>query len=310
MQASMTIWLLPAFFACGEGVVSPKAWLSMRGQTGLATPVHSGVSTRNFATFQGHSSLRSPSSRRNTADAGVHVVLCHSNRSDQQVHFLESRLRSKGYGVLLPDCGGDFAGQFISTKTGQAYKFWGRRLAHYREALKLMPSNSVALLLDVNDVLVMGGAEEALQRFREFGVPIVASCTEGMWPPPEDCPAYASVRSQFAAESSCRFPCAGAWMGTVAALQQLLAPASFNEMTNDQCWLHERLSTWPAHANWTLDTSGRLFLDGNRVPEGALRPGGGRYEVLGWDQPPSIIHLPGLHPSGPAMRELYALAAL
>lgn len=235
----------------------------------------------------------------------VHAILCHSNRSDPQAQLAISRLHSGGYGVVLPDCTHEFSKHYVSKLTGQTYNNWSGRISKYRDAVGTLPSNALVLLLDVNDVLILGSAQEAAQRFRTFEAPLVASCTEGMWPPPADCPAYLTVPSQFAAQTSCRFPCAGALMGTAAAIKSLLADGA---PINDQCWLHTRLNSWPARGNWTLDISGQLFLDANRVPQGALRPVAGRYEVE--TMRPTIIHMPGLHPRAAAVRELYALAAL
>jgi len=253
--------------------------------------------------------------RRNNISSeapSVDVVLCHSNSTDPEVVFQASMLRSKGYVVHLPDCSYAFRDTFVSERTGRNYKLWGRRLKSYKAAVANIPAAHLVLLLDVKDVLVMGDAMEAARRFTSFGVPLVASCTEGMWPPPEDCPAYNNVQSQFAVTSSCQFPCAGAFMGTAEALRQLLDDPSVQDQTNDQCWLHERLSKWPAKedANWTLDLNADLFLDVNRVPKGMLLPEAGRYKVQGVDLMPTIVHMPGLHPQSSNIQELYALVGM
>lgn len=239
------------------------------------------------------------------AESDVHVILCHSNQSDPQFLLATSRLKSFGYGVTLPDCTHEFSKRYISNLTGRSYNYWGGRVSKYREAVDSLPSETLVLLLDVNDVLILGSAQEAAQRFRTFELPLVASCTEAMWPPPADCPTYLTVPSQFATQTSCRFPCAGALMGTVASIKLLLAD---DTPINDQCWLHKRLNSWPALGNWTLDVSGQLFLDANRVPQGELRPVAGRYEVDSMQ--PTIIHMPGLHPRAAALRELYTLAKI
>lgn len=239
----------------------------------------------------------------------MRVVLCHSNHSDPHAQFIINHLRSNGYGVDLPDCSQDFDDKFVSNRTGFSYNFWGRRLFRYREALRQMPDDAVVMLLDVRDVLIMGTAEEALGRFQAFGVPLVSSCTEVMWPPPADCPAYVRLTSPFNLSTSCQFPCAGAFMGFRSAIWDLIKEDTFNEATNDQCWLHEQLLRRSAGKDWTLDTNGRLFLDYNRLPLASLVPRGGRFEVTGWTTPPTVIHLAGLHPTTEAVRQLYSLAA-
>mmetsp|Transcript_66747 Transcript_66747/g.145595 ORF Transcript_66747/g.145595 Transcript_66747/m.145595 type:complete len:334 (+) Transcript_66747:87-1088(+) len=245
---------------------------------------------------------------RGARHPAVHVVLCYGDSQDSHADFLIERLRSHGYGVVLPDCTADFSEVFASNVTGNHYNYWGRRLAHYREAVGALPEDAVAMLLDVRDVLVIGSAEEVVGRFHALGKQLLASCTEAMWPPPEDCPSYLSAPLPMAGTSQCRFPCAGALMGTRSALVELFN-ASFTEATNDQCWLHGRLAQ-PGEA-WALDINGSIFLDVNRVPKRGLQPLNGRFRVnnvTDLETLPSVIHLQGLHPTSSAVRELLLIA--
>eukprot|EP00928_Gymnodinium_smaydae_P020504 TRINITY_DN17921_c0_g1_i1.p1 TRINITY_DN17921_c0_g1~~TRINITY_DN17921_c0_g1_i1.p1 ORF type:complete len:327 (+),score=47.19 TRINITY_DN17921_c0_g1_i1:188-1168(+) len=302
--AKSTIWWLLMALFWGSAVVDAIV---------RRTPAAPSTSTRwSGASASASASASAGANATSVSGDAVHVVLCHGNQSDPHLSFMSSVLRTHGFTVHMPDCSGVYREGFVSNVTGNWYQRWGRRWVAYGKAVASLPTNATVMLLDVNDVLVMGSASEALHRFRALGAPLVASCTEAQWPPPQDCPAYETILTRFSATTTCRFPCAGALMGSAWALLDVIGEGFADDRFSDQCRLHERLASL-ADERWKLDVEGDLFLDVNRVPQGQLHAEDGRFEVhtgrgLRAGLRPTILHAPGLHPKTANIEELYAIA--
>lgn len=157
----------------------------------------------------------------------------------------------------------------------------GRRLPEWRNDMKLYlnvealerVTSPYVMALDADDVLVVAGAREILERFRSFACDIVFSAEKNNWP---RVPLLSDFEESIA-ESAYRYLNSGAWIGTTEACRRFYADC-LGEDNGDLVAVHTmeavfrddqgviRKTFQRYHPAARLDYHCRMFQSLNQVP--------------------------------------------
>eukprot|EP00927_Polykrikos_kofoidii_P027634 TRINITY_DN2423_c0_g1_i3.p1 TRINITY_DN2423_c0_g1~~TRINITY_DN2423_c0_g1_i3.p1 ORF type:complete len:334 (-),score=28.31 TRINITY_DN2423_c0_g1_i3:73-942(-) len=251
-------------------------------------------------------------STNQTHHEAVYVVVCSSRdpRSESFVHHL----KQQQYRVITRDCSLVWEHQ-----TGARFRqWWGFRLMHYKNATRSVPDGALVVFLDSYDILVLRSAAATASRFRRLNAPLAFQCTMTTWPPVERCPAYRDIRSPYADivpgrlsakgwVGHCQYPCGGAYMGTKAAIGDLFSHIPSDISIDDQCWLHETLSTkFTANKDWVLDYNATVFLELVSMSRQEIE--NFFYGLPSSEFYPAFVHLDSLHPDFQQVESFYEQA--